>query len=101
MQVGEMELLHRVVHAVLAGGEGGSLSTEAKRMQNSSGLWTSSAKSTADQTQAFSLPVCSCSFVPGITAAHSTEITGGEAAIGLHTRGAALGTPLACSVSAR
>ena len=55
-------------------------------MQNSSGFWTSSAKSTADQTQAFSLPVCSCSFVPGITAAHSTELTEGEAVVENHIR---------------
>ena len=64
-------------------------------MQNSSGFWTSSAKSTADQTQAFSLPVCSCSFVPGITAAHSTDLMQG----GLHLN--PFSTSLACSVSAQ
>lgn len=47
---------------------GSSLSTEANLMQNNSGFCTSSAKSTADHTQAFSLPVCSWSFVLGITA---------------------------------
>ncbi len=39
----------------------------AKRMQNSSIFCSSSAKSTVDHTHALSLPLCSCSFVPGIT----------------------------------
>lgn len=51
-----------------------SLSTEAKRMQNSSGFCTSSAKSTADHTHAFSLPECSWSLVLGITASRSTSL---------------------------
>ena len=44
------------------------LSGLAKRMQKSSGFCSSSAKSTVVYTQAFSLPLCSCSFVPGMTA---------------------------------
>ena len=55
----------------------GARSAEAKRMQNISVLCSSSAKSTALQTTDFSLPLCSCIFVPGITARKgSTTVSG-------------------------
>ena len=41
---------------------------EAKRMQKSSMRCDSSAKSTQLQTMALSLPPCSCTLVPGMTA---------------------------------
>lgn len=45
-----------------------SLSTEPNRMANSSTFCASSEKSTVDHTHALSLPACSCSLTPGMTA---------------------------------
>ena len=55
-----------------------SLSGLANRMQKSSGFCSSSAKSTVVYTQAFSLPLCSCSFVPGMTAPSMHPVNQGQ-----------------------
>ena len=59
---------HHAVILLRRHGGRGARSFEAKRMQKSSIFCTSLAKSMVDQTQALSLPMCSVSLVPGITA---------------------------------
>ena len=56
-----------------AGGGAFALSRLPKRRQKSSIFCSSSAKSTVEYTHAFSLPLCSCSFVPGSTAPANTK----------------------------